>query len=359
MTPAFRIVVEGQGDVTHVLRDRLLALRITDEAGVDSDTLELRLDDRAPAIAYPRHGVRLSAALGYAETGLVEMGTYVVDEVTLEGPPDTLTVRAKAADVRSAAKAPRSRSFTGKTLGQIVATIAAELGLTPAVAPALASQVLAHVVQSRESALAFLTRISRQFDAVVKPAGGRLLVAPRGEAASVSGQDLSGAVLHREQLTRWSVTLADRGRYGQVHAVTYDYDAAAQVVQPSGSGSGPVHSMRHPLPDGDSASRAARARQRALDRGAATLSAELPGIPTLTAESPVDIEGIRPGVDGRWLIAHVEHVLESGGYSCRIECTRGDPAQQRKGAKRRQGKAKTPSVVYEFDPATGTLVPAK
>ena len=49
MTPAFRILVDGGQDVTEALRERLLSLRVSDEEGYSSDTVEIRLDDRGGA----------------------------------------------------------------------------------------------------------------------------------------------------------------------------------------------------------------------------------------------------------------------------------------------------------------------
>ena len=42
MKPSFRILAD-QKNITDTIRDRLLSLRITDEAGNQSDTVELQL----------------------------------------------------------------------------------------------------------------------------------------------------------------------------------------------------------------------------------------------------------------------------------------------------------------------------
>lgn len=359
MTPAFRILVENRQDVTAVVTDRLLGLRLTDAAGFDSDTLELRLDDRGARLGFPRKGVRLSVSLGYVETGLVAKGDYLVDEVTVEGPPDTMIVRAKAADLRtSQLKSRRSRSFDGKTLGEIAGAIAGEHGLQLAITTDLAAVALQHVAQSGESDLALLTRLSRQCDAVAKIAGGRLVIARRGESSSASGQDLDAVALTRPQLTHWSMTDSDRDRHGKTVARTYDYDSASHMTEQTGDAAGPDFVLKHPLPDRHSANRAAKARKRALERGAATLSLELPGVAVLVAESPIDISGVRKGVDGRWIVEHVEHVIEGGGYSCRVEATRGDPVQQTKAAKAAK-KAGKKLQVLEYDLATGQMTEPK
>ena len=110
MTPAYRILADGK-EITALIRDRLLSLKIEDNAGTQSDTLTLMLDDRDPAITIPRTGARLEVYLGYQETSLQRMGSYTVDEVTLSGSPNTLTIRAKAADMRKSLKACKRRSW--------------------------------------------------------------------------------------------------------------------------------------------------------------------------------------------------------------------------------------------------------
>ncbi|MEA3411805.1 MAG: hypothetical protein U9R74_09720 [Pseudomonadota bacterium] len=55
----------------------------------------------------PRTGARLEVAIGYRETGLFDMGQNMVDKVEASGPPDTITVRAKAADMLATMKACR------------------------------------------------------------------------------------------------------------------------------------------------------------------------------------------------------------------------------------------------------------
>ena len=58
MRPIFTILADQQ-NVTDTIRDRLLSLRITDEAGTQSDTVEIQLDDRDAKIQWPRHGAEL------------------------------------------------------------------------------------------------------------------------------------------------------------------------------------------------------------------------------------------------------------------------------------------------------------
>ena len=174
MTPAYRVLADDN-DITTAIRHRLLSLRVTDEAGYQSDAVEIQLDDRSNKIALLRKGVKLDVALGYEEIGLAAMGLFAVDEIELNGPPDAFTIRAKAADMRGSLKQHKTRSWDQTTIGSLVAAIAAEHGLESRVGETLASVAIEHIDQTEESDLNLLTRLSKQYDAVAKPAGGSLL----------------------------------------------------------------------------------------------------------------------------------------------------------------------------------------
>jgi len=77
MTPDFNLWVEGQM-ITGLIRNRLVSIRVTDEVGITSDTVEICLDDRDSLLELPRTGAKLQVSIGYQETGLVSMGVYIV-----------------------------------------------------------------------------------------------------------------------------------------------------------------------------------------------------------------------------------------------------------------------------------------
>ena len=87
-----------------------MSLTVSDRAGLHTDTVEIRLDDREGHIDLPNKGAELKVSIGDKEQGLVQMGLYTVDEIELSGPPDTLIIRAKAANMRSSLKEHKTRS---------------------------------------------------------------------------------------------------------------------------------------------------------------------------------------------------------------------------------------------------------
>lgn len=97
MKPRFLVTV-NKGDITEAIRPRLISLTVTDDTGMESDTLEIQLsdhDDRNP-LALPPTGAEAQVHLGYGDD-LQDVGTFVIDEVTMHGPPCVMTLRGRAA----------------------------------------------------------------------------------------------------------------------------------------------------------------------------------------------------------------------------------------------------------------------
>jgi hypothetical protein len=316
MTPVFQLRADG-ADISALVRDRMVSLRTIDEAGEQSDSLEVRLDDRGSAIAVPPTGAALELDLGTKEAGVVTIGRYTVDEIGLEGPPASLLIVGKAADMRASLKTRKTRGFDRITLGDLVSRVSAEHGLTPKVAASLASVQIGHLDQTEESDLHLLTRLARQYDAIAKPAFGHLLMVPRGEARSAAGLALPEVSLGQTDLLQWRMRAADRGRYQSVIAYWQDTGSAVRTAERAGTDD-PAYTIRFTFPDPEQARAAARARLSALQRGQASLSLTTSGRSDLIAEGKLSLSGVRSGVDGSWTITRVEHTLDQSGWLTRI-----------------------------------------
>lgn len=325
MRPVWTIRADGT-DISDKLAAFLISLSVVDKTGIDADELTLEIADPRGEIPWPRHGARLAVALGYAHTGAVAMGEYGVDEVELSNPPRRWSIRARAAELREGTlKVRRTKSWEGSTVGAVVADIASANGLIGKTHPALASKPIARLDQTNESDIALMTRLSRQFDAIATVKVGTLLFTPRGTGQTVSGQALTSVTLKPEEVTEWRVSLADRDRYTAVEARWYDRDAAEEVVERAGEGDGEaVYRLRKTYTDAEAAKTAAAAKLGALSRGTASLSLRLPGRTELAAESPVVLTGFGDGIDGEWILASVEHRIDSGGYQTAIEGEHGE-----------------------------------
>ena len=330
MTPTFRIVADGR-DITAQLNDRLLSLRTTDKPGMESDEFELRIDDRDGAVALPGRGASIEVFLGYAGQELTRLGRYTVDEVVVNGPPDTLEIRGKASDMRGSGKTTRSGSWENVSLQLIVRDLAARNGWIP-ICP-LATKV-PRIDQLNESDFNFITRLARQYDCTAKVAEGKLLVLPRQAGQSASGKALGVVTLTRGDVSRYQFRLSDGSTHKAVQTRHQDKKSGALKVIDLGNehaakGVPTVNTDRHLYPNKQAAEQAAKARLAAFNRSTASLRLDMPGRTDLIAERIITALGFKVGLDGDYLVDSVEQLFTQSGWSTTVECNGG-----------KQGKAK-------------------
>ncbi|MDP1644761.1 MAG: contractile injection system protein, VgrG/Pvc8 family [Thiobacillus sp.] len=340
MQPAFRIYA-NQTEITAAIRDRLIEMTVTDEAGIQSDELKLTLDDRRRedgAIAQlPRIGTVLTVSIGYAETHLVSLGRFIVDEVEMNAPPATLSVSAKAADMVGPFRSPKTRSWDATTLGKLVETIAAEHRYKPKVDPELGAIQIPHLDQTEESDMALLTRIAAKHDAIAKPVDGFLVLARQGAAKTITGQSLPTIQLAASDLAEWRYRHSARKPGGS--GATKDGDTQKPPATASGgtkaywwdfglgerrevtTGKPPFEEIRYVHATEAEARAATATKKNAGERGQGELSFSLPGDPRLSAEGRLSIS-LRQGIPTDWRIKRVEHRLGAQGYTCQVECER-------------------------------------
>ena len=312
--PAFRVMLDGQ-DLTARFRPRLLSLTLTEKRGDEADQLDIVIDDSRGDMALPREGVALLAALGWASgpdvaKGLVDKGRFVVDEVQHSGPPDQITIRARAADFTSAIRTRREASWSATSLGAVIADIAGRNGLQARCAPALASMLLPTLVQSRESDAALLRRLGRENDAVATIKHGALIFAPIGAGITPRGLAIPSATIRRRDGDRHTYRIEKRDEVSGVTASWHDRDSATKKHVRAGS-AGKTRALSRTYPDEASARQAAGAELSRAGRAPVRLELSLAlGRPDLYPERAVAVQGFKPAIDVRaWRITEVTHRL--------------------------------------------------
>jgi phage protein D len=318
-TPAFRIVADGT-DITDRIRDRLISLRITDQAGQQSDSLEVTIDDRDKRMEVPRYGAWLRVWLGYSAGGQkpAYMGAYAVDDVDLSMGPRSMVIRATAAQTApELVKESRTQSWDHLTLGQIVQEIGKRNGLQVVVKGDLASVQIQHEDQTNETDQGFLTRLAERYGATIKPADGKLVVVPRGQGG-VAGS----ATIRIEEVSSCRATLKGRGAYGGVKARWIDRATNQEKVVTAGESSGalPVFEEKQLHKTEAEAEKAAAARLQSFRSGEVRVNLQMQGRPDVNAEGSITLVGFRPEVDGTWQAKTITHELAGGGYTTSVDC---------------------------------------
>ena len=302
--PSFRLTVDG-----------------TDNRGIEADQLTLTLSDHDGLLAIPPKGAVLRLWLGWSDTGLVDKGTYTVDETEHSGAPDVLSIRARSADLRKGLKTKRERSWSNTTLGDVLGDIAIGNGLTATIAGALDGLPILQLDQANESDANLISRLGEEFDAVASVKAGCLLCLPAGGGKTASGLDLPHITLTRADGDQHRYLQADRDSYDGVRAYFYDVNSAKKQEAIAGGGDN-LKDLRHTYSDQQSALRAARAEFRRLQRGSATLSYTLAmGRPDLIPELTYTLQGVKTEIDEIiWYGGNVQHSLTAdGGYTVSLE----------------------------------------
>ena len=334
MTPTFSIIANGK-DISGDVSSRLVTMTIVDTVDESSDTLTIVLEDSAGTLALPSSGARLDVSLGY-DGANERIGSFIVDEVEIDGPPDRVTITANSTPFvagRDGAKAltdRKSRSFEGKTLGEIARAVAGEVGLTPIIDQALEAVEVPYIAQTNESSMNLLLRLVRRFGGILKPADGKLVIVDEEGGKSATGKAV-GLSLARGDLSRWNVRLGGKAQaITKVKASSYSYQTAATTTEevtvgkgqfeaPEGATGADVDSFYQSILDSNSSPAEAKAeaktKAKRIERSKKSVTLTMPGRIDVVAGAALTVSGVRQGVDGQWKLKSVTHTVTRSGWS--------------------------------------------
>lgn len=301
---------------------RLISIELTDNRGLEADQRDFTISDHDGLLAIPPRGTTLRLWLGWSDTGLIDKGTYIVDETEHSGAPDTLSIRARSADLRGGLKVHRERSWDATPLAFIISAIATAYGLTPLVGAGLAAINIAHLDQANKSDANLLNRLGREHDAIAIATikAGRLLFLPTGKATTASGLALPHATLTKADVDQHRFLQADRDAYTGVKAYYYDVNSADKKEAIVGAGDN-LKELRHSYTDPASALQAARAERKRLQRGTASLSYTLAkGRPELIPDQTYSLTGIKAEIAAIiWLGGNIRHSFTPDAFITSLE----------------------------------------
>lgn len=326
LTPAFEMTTDNK-NITAIIQTNLLSLIITDNAGIESDTVQVILDDTNNQIALPKVGQKIHVSLGYKETSVLKMGSYIVDEVTMTISPQTLGFTAKAADMKQSIKVKKNKSWqnSGKNpppllLADTVNSIASNHGLTAKIGDDFKTLSYDVLNQTNESDLHFLTRLANSMDAIVKPVDDKLLFIKKGQAKTVSNKIIAPIQILSKQIISCDVTIAQRDSYHSVQASYLDLKKAKTINVTVGD-SEPAFIINEIFKDEQQAAEAARAKLDIFARGKSGLELTIVGNAKLKAGLKIELSNTRNGINGIWNIETTINTYNNEGYITDITAT--------------------------------------
>ena len=359
LTPDFMLMLDSK-DITGNISNRLMSLNMTDNRGFDADQLDIELDDADGLVELPLRGAVLTLYLGWKGFALMGKGSFTVDEVEHHGAPDTVIIRARSADFRGTLNSRREESWHDKTLGEIVAAIAARNTLTSSVITELAGIKIPHIDQSQESDAKFLTRLAERNGGEISVKAGKLLFLKAGRGVTASGKAIPQVTITRSDGDRHQFSIADRGAYTGVtakwlhtkdpkpqkqkvklkrkkkekHLRALEHPKAKPVTQKKAPKVPEAREGEYMAGEADNvfalttvyatkaqAMRAAQAKWDKLQRGVAEFSISLAtGRADIYTETPVKVSGFKRVIDEQdWTITKVTHFLNNSGFTTSLE----------------------------------------
>jgi phage protein D len=317
--PAFRITIEDQ-DISTIVSDRLISITLTECRGDEADQLDITLDDSDGQLALPRKGVRIGYMLGWRDVPLIDKGIFTVSGVEHSGTPDTITLRARSANLIDSFKQQRDRSFHDTTLGAVIEQIAAQNHLSTGISAPLRNLKIAHLDQTHESDAALLRRLGKKYDAVATVKNDKLLFIPINESRSASGKPLPAIAITRDLGDQHRYHQADDDAYSGVRAFWYDDNHGLRRSVVAGQ-AGNSKRLRTTYSTEADARTAASSEWQRIQRGVATFELALAlGDPAISPQSPVRVSGYKPQIDQtEWLAAKAIHSISSSGLTTRVE----------------------------------------
>lgn len=323
----FRLSVDGN-DFSDKARPRLVSIALTERRGEEADQLDIVLDDTDGKLDLPKKGAEIRFQVGWLQgadvkPGLVDKGRFKVDQVDWGGPPDQVTIRARSADLTAGFRRRKEKAHKGTTLGAIARAVASANGYEAKVSPELDGVAVPVLAQHQKSDMALLRQLGREHDAVATVKDKKLILAPIGKTATVSGKALPKLELKKSDLSDYKYSETDRSGEAGVEARWHDQDSGTRKTVKAGGGSGAkgeprrLRKVYHSQAKAQQAAKAAAAKaKRAESSVDVTLSL---GRPELVIEQPVKLSGLKPKIDaGSWILAEMATTLDGNGLSSKL-----------------------------------------
>lgn len=320
---AWRVTLDGK-DLTPIYAPRLVSLRLSEKLGEEADELELVIHDSDAAAPPIKLGSVIALALGWdrgtpVSTGLVDKGTFTVDELSWDGPPDRISITARSADLKDRFRTRKTRTWRDTTLGAVVDRIAADNALQSRCHPDLAGRAVRIEEQHNKSDMQFLRDLGRHHDAVATVKAGCLIFSPRDAKTTPLGTPLPSVLLDRSRCASASWKRAPREK-DQDGAEAQWHDPESGKRKTVAKGGDRKRRLKRVYASEADAGTAAQSETNRLKRASATLEVTLAwGNPLLTPGMAVTATGFRPHIDADpWRIASAEHSMDGRGLQTRL-----------------------------------------
>lgn len=300
LTPIFRIETNGT-DVTDVLQKNMISLDVSDEEGILSDEITLKV---AGAYTRPIYGDEVKLWLGYKETSLEFLGTYKV-QTTQRKNKEVLTIKATAVDFGGGLKEKKTRDFKDMSYKTLCEQIAGEHSLDVLCD---FDAYFTYFAQHDESDLAFLMRIAKDVNQIFSIKNNTLFFGAKKQ------EKLKYEVSFDDCISL-DITHSNKTKYGSAKATWRDTKSNTDKEVSYGD-ENPTLEIQGSYKDENEALLKAKARLEKANKGTVTGSLEIMGRVMFAGGTLILKDSYDDGVYG---ITRVNHRFDNGGFTTTVE----------------------------------------
>lgn len=322
--PVPRWILEYDGkDIGANISPYILDITYTDVLQGEPDDLEINLTDKDHRWKngwWPQRGDVVRLLIGYEGQPLTSCGSFQVDEVELNGPPDTVSLRALSAGVMESLRTRNTVAYENKTFGEIAEAVALKhgLALVGTIADEKRTRRSRRITQRDEHDLAFLRRLGEN-EGVIFTIKDKRLVWHDQDVLDEAG---AITVIKRTDMIRFAFRAKTANVYNACQ-VSYHDPKTKRLITHTEKAKGVTTGDTLKLNERCESKADAIVKARAALRGKNGRQVEgtvmVTGAPRLAAGGNVVIEGL--GVlDGSYQITKARHSMtRSGGYTTEID----------------------------------------
>lgn len=250
----------------------------------------------------------------------VDMGMFVIDTCKLSGPPNTISIQARSADISDTLKQKREHSFEQTTLSAILNIVAGRNNLIAKVANDIGLITIDHLDQPHESDLSFIARLGELYDAVATVKAGYLLFIKAAQGKAANSTPLDTVTIELDQCESYHYQ-KKRNTYTGVKAYWNDAAYAKRKEVTAGDMANPFV-IRNSFRTAKLAQDACNAKWANLQRSTSSIELDLTeGSPLIIPESPLQLgEEFPPEmIDQDLIINRCNHDISISGYKMSVD----------------------------------------
>ncbi|MDI1471934.1 putative bacteriophage regulatory protein [Thermodesulfovibrio sp. N1] len=319
--PLFFIEYEKK-DITAYITPYALSVTYTDYVHGKSDEIEIQLEDREhlwKSSWYPQKGDLITLKIGYEGEKLLPCGSFEIDEIELSAPPDVVSLKGLATNIKKALRQANTKAYENKTLKQIAEEIAKKHGYE--LVGEIKDIKIKRITQKQERDIAFLKRLAEDYGYVFKITDGKLVFY---EIEALESQSVV-YIIDRKDMISFSFRDKTYELYKACEVQYHDpktKKVITHTVNADGVTKGDTLKINERVENKEQAIAKAKAHLKAKNKMQTEGNIVIIGNPKLVAGSNIEITGLYI-LNGKYHIESAKHTISRmDGYKTELEVRR-------------------------------------